>query len=249
MTGSELGKDSRAASDVLADFATLGPFFSVQTHLHGQHLPLPWLTVGALTSRPELMQRRLTAVRHSLAAGEGPRAGQIEARVAASASHFGVIARLVSPALAALAFGCQLSADPSQLWWQDILGGPYPLSVPVPVHRLDGRRRSAETACQQFLSEVIGPVTSAVAELVPVSRRVLWGNVASAVSSASMQIAAKRPAAADAAQRMAEMIFCAPQLRTERNQPGPEFRRSSCCLFYRLSADRASGICGDCVLG
>jgi ferric iron reductase protein FhuF len=29
---------------------------------------------------------------------------------------------------------------------------------------------------------------------------------------------------------------------------GPDFRRRSCCLIYRLNNDRAA-VCGDCVLG
>jgi hypothetical protein len=248
MTDSQPGQDSQSARNVLTGIAALGPFFAVEVHLPGEHPRLPWLAVAGLTSGSEPMRRRIAAVRHALAAGAESRADQIEARVAASAAHFGMVARLVSPVLAALAFGHQLSTDPSELWWQDVLGRPYPLSVPVPVHVLDAGSRSAETACRQLVFEVIGPVTSVVADLVSLSTRVLWGNVASAVNSATVQVAAKRPAAADAAQRVAEIMFHTPELRTERNQPGPGFRRSSCCLIYRLSAERAKGTCGDCVL-
>ena len=80
------------------------------------------------------------------------------------------------------------------------------------------------------------------------SRRVLWGNVASAINSASLQIATKQPAAADAAQHLAEIVFSAPRLQSERNAPSPAFRRSSCCLIYRLSAERAWETSGDCIL-
>jgi hypothetical protein len=253
MTGSELGNDSQPARGparaVLTDMAALGPFFAVEVHLPGERPRPPWLTIGELTGRPEPMRRRIDAVRRQLAASAGCQADQVEARVAASTAHFGVVARLLSPALATLVLGYELSARPAELWWQDTLGGPYPLSVPVPVDRPGGRSRSAETACRQLVSEVIGPVTSVVAELVPMSTRVLWGNVASAVNSASTQLAKNQPAAADMAQHLAQVIFRTPQLRTERNQPGPGFRRSSCCLFYRLSAERANGTCGDCVLG
>jgi hypothetical protein len=31
--------------------------------------------------------------------------------------------------------------------------------------------------------------------------------------------------------------------------PGPAFRRSRCCLFYRIGAGGRAAICGDCVLG
>jgi hypothetical protein len=248
MIAGDLARDAGAPGDILAGLAALGPFFSVHAHLPDERPQLPWLTVGDLTCRPELMRQRIAGVRHALAASAGSQAEQIEVRVAASAAHFGVVARLVSPALAALVFGYQLSTQPTELWWQNILGGPYPLCVPVPAHRLDTGQRSAEAACRKLVSEVIEPVTSMVAEQVPLSFRVLWGNVASAINGASLQIAAKRPAAADAARHLAEVIFRTPQLRTERNQPGPGFRRSSCCLIYRLSAEQGKETCADCVL-
>jgi hypothetical protein len=248
MTGNDPERAARASRDILADLAGLGPFFSVDEHLPGERTQPPWLEVGELASRPELTRRRIAAVRHALAASAGSPAEQVEVRVAASAAHFGMVARLVSPALAALVSGFQLSTRPRELWWQDVLGGPFPLSVPAPVHRLDSGQRSAETACRKLVSEVLEPVTSTVAELVPLSFRVLWGNVASAVNSAILQIAAKRPAAADDAWHLAEIVLSAPQLRSERNAPGPGFRRSSCCLIYRLSAGPGRGTCGDCVL-
>jgi hypothetical protein len=248
MTGNEPERDAGMSRDVLVDLAALGPFFSVDAHLPAEHPQPPWLEVGDLTSQPELTRGRIAAVRHALAAPGGSPAGQVEARVAASAAHFGMVARLASPALAALAFGFQLSTQPCEMWWQDVLGGPFPLSVPAPVHRLDPGQRSAETACRKLVCDVLEPVTSTIAELMPLSLRVLWGNVASAVNSAILQIAAKRPAAADAAQNLAEIVFAAPQLRSERNAPGPAFRRSSCCLIYRLSAEPGRGTCGDCVL-
>jgi hypothetical protein len=233
---------------LIADLAELGPFFPVRAHQPGERPQPPWLTIGELTIRPEPMRRRIAAVRDALAASAGCQPDQIEARVAASVAHFGVVARLLSPALAFLASGYQLSTQPSDLWWQDVLGGPYPLSVPVPAHRLDGSEASVQIACRDLICAVIAPVTAAIGADARLSARVLWGNVASAVNSASTQIGAKNPEAADAAQRIAEIIFRTPQLRTERSQPGPGFRRSSCCLFYRLAAERATGTCGDCVL-
>jgi FhuF 2Fe-2S C-terminal domain len=248
VTGSESETETEGPRDFLTDLAAIGPFFSVYAHLPGERPQFPWVTVGELTSHAEAMRRRIAAVQRAMAVRAGSPAEQIEARVAASAAHFGVVARLVSPGLAALVSGYQLSMEPSQLWWQDVLGGPFPLSVPAPAHRLDGTDRSAEEACRKLVSELIGPVTSVVAKLVPVSTRVLWGNVASAVNSACMQIAETRPAATDAVQHLAEFVFRAPQLRTEQSQPGPGFRRSSCCLIYRLAAEWANGTCADCVL-
>jgi len=236
-----------AAEFLLAELAALGPFFSVYAHLPGERPEMPWLSVDEL-SRPEPMRRRIAEIGLALAAAAGTQAEQIDMRVAASTAHFGIVARLLSPALAALASGYELSTQPAELWWQEVLGAPSPLSVPVPPHRLDDRQPSAATACGKLVSELIEPVTSTVAEVVPMSFRVLWGNVASAVNSACLRIATKRPAAADCAQLLSEIVFAAPQLRTERSPSGPGFRRSSCCLIYRISAERGKGICGDCVL-
>jgi len=53
---------------------------------------------------------------------------------------------------------------------------------------------------------------------------------------------------AAAAWQAAGQLFGRPPLRGERNPPGPAFRRSSCCLFYRLAPSGRSAFCGDCVL-
>jgi hypothetical protein len=90
--------------------------------------------------------------------------------------------------------------------------------------------------------------------VVPVSGRVLWGNVASAVNSAALQVARQRPDLAGDAWQAAGQLFASERLRDELHPPGPGFRRSSCCLFYRLalSPQQAqvdpSAVCGDCVL-
>ena len=88
---------------------------------------------------------------------------------------------------------------------------------------------------RQLFDEVIAPVTAATARLVPVSGRVLWGNVASAVNAAAAQVARQRPDLAGDAWRAAARLLASPALRNEPHPPGPAFRRSSCCLFYRLA--------------
>jgi ferric iron reductase protein FhuF len=99
-----------------------------------------------------------------------------------------------------------------------------------------------------LFEQLLAPVTAAVARLVPVSGRVLWGNVASAVNTAAAQVAGQRPDLAEDAWQAAGRLFGSPWLRGERHPPGPAFRRSSCCLFYRLAPENRSAVCGDCVL-
>jgi ferric iron reductase protein FhuF len=101
---------------------------------------------------------------------------------------------------------------------------------------------------ERLIDEVVAPVTTAIARLVPLSDRVLWGNVASAVNAAAAQVARPRPDLAGDAWRVATDLFGSPRLSRERHPPGPGFRRSSCCLFYRLAPGVSGAVCGDCVL-
>jgi FhuF-like iron-sulfur protein len=187
---------------------------------------------------------RIAKVRAALAAAAGCPAGGIDARVAASAAHLGLAGRLIAPAVgvAVLRRGGDLSL--ADAWWQDELGGPFPLSVPLLV----SGDRSRGDWHRELLGEVIAPLTEGVARLGGVSGQVLWGNVASAVNAAANQAARARPQFADAAWQAAGVLFATPWLSRERQRPGPAYRRSSCCLFYRLSPGGPRAVCGDCVL-
>jgi hypothetical protein len=228
---------------VLDDLAALGPFFAVHAHRPGAGPVAPWRPLDELT-QPSGLRARIGAVRGALAARAGRPASGIELRVAASVTQLGLVARVVAPALAAQAAQHPLDLRPSGLWGQDAPGGPLPLSVPEPA-AAPGRARDAMVL---LLDEVITPITVTTGALAPVSSRVLWGNVASAVNGAASQIAVARPGLAAAAWATAATFFRHPRLGTEPSPPGPLFRRSSCCLIYRLAPGTGS-ICGDCVLG
>lgn len=191
-------------------------------------------------------------MRGALAASSGRPAGEIPLRVAASVTHLGLVARLIAPVLAATASRCHLDMGLDGLWWQDKLGGPAPLSVPAPGDPGPGPRDHCDppagNTCHLFLDNVIAPITAATSDLVPVSARVLWGNVASAVNGAANQLAALRPDLGRGAWTSAAAFFTHPQLSREHQQPGPAFRRSSCCLIYQLAPDQTHSICGDCIL-
>jgi hypothetical protein len=171
----------------------------------------------------------------------------VEPRVAASAVHLGLVARLIAPALGAELLGYPVDLRPHGLWWQDTIGGPVPLSVPGPA----GDGEPGEWA-GRLIDDLIAPVTAATERLIPVSGRVLWGNVASAVNAAAAQVARSNPDLAEDAWRAAARLLANPRLKGEPHPPGPAFRRASCCLFYRLAPGSRAGngaICGDCVLG
>ncbi|HEY0932883.1 MAG TPA: (2Fe-2S)-binding protein [Trebonia sp.] len=221
--------------------------------------PAPWRPLSELLGSPGVLAARVAAVRAALAARGGLPVEAIEPRVAASAVHLGLAARLTAPALGAAVLGVPLDLRPGGLWWQASVGGPAPLSVPAPGpgtaqdNPAPGpgiARDPVPGEWDQFFEELLAPVTEAVARVVPVSGRVLRGNVASAVNSAAAQVARQRPDLAPGAWRTAGQLFANSWLRDERNPPGPGFRRSSCCLFYRLApGNPSSAACGDCVLG
>jgi hypothetical protein len=239
------------------ELAALGLFFAVSRHLAGTTAVPPWWPISELFSPSEPLRMRIASVRAALAARGNLAIDQVEPRVAASTLQLGLAARLVSPALGAAVLRRPLDLRPGGLWWQEVTGGPVPLSVPVPPG--DGSRDldrdpggspgpAADDWDQVLFDEVVAPVTEAIARLVPVSGRVLWGNVASAVNAAARQVAGQRPDLAGEAWQAAVRLFAHPALRQERNPPGPAFLRSSCCLFYRLAPGDPSATCGDCVL-
>ena len=240
---------------MLDELAAIGPYFAVSAHRPGEAPAAPWRPAGELASPSGALRDRVASVRAALAARGGLTPGDIEPRVAASTVHLGLVARLVSPALGATVLRWPLDLRLGGLWWQDVTGGPAPLSVPAPpagasppradtpgLEPLPGERD------RLLIEEVVAPVTAAIALLVPVSGRVLWGNVASAVNAAAVQVARRRPDLARDAWQAAASLLASERLAAERNPPGPAFRRSSCCLFYRLTPGNPSAVCGDCVL-
>jgi hypothetical protein len=236
---------------MLDDLACLGPFFAVSSHPPGAAPVPPWRPVGELLSPSGPLLGRIESGRAALASRGGVAVEAVEPRVAAATVHLGLAARLTSPALGAAVLGCPLDLRPGGLWWREAAGGPVPLSVPAPdlAARADGLYLAPGEWQRVLIDEVLAPATAAIARLVPVSGRVLRGNVASAVNAAARELARHRPDLADGAWQAAARLFASPLLDTERHPPGPAFRRSSCCLFYRVASGGRAAVCGDCVLG
>jgi len=233
-----------AGARLLADLAALGPYFAVDVHRPGSPVRPPWQPLGELTSSPGALACRIGEVRERLAAAAGCPAAAVEFRVAASIAQLGLCARLLSPALGAAAAGWALPVDAVQARWIPVLGGPFRLSVTEEAI-------AAEPGTAATAALLHGPVTQIVraVEAMAVSRRVLWGNVASAVNGAATMIAAARPDLAGQAAEAAAALLGQPDLAgTYQGRPLQGFRRRNCCLIYRLSPERPA-YCGDCVLG
>ena len=208
------------------ELAGFGPFFAVSEHVSPD---ASWQPMTDLVDDPKVLESRVDRVRESLSANGG--GIEVDSRVAASVAHLGLVARLLAPMIGVAALGRPVSWSLTDLAWQDRLGGPYPLSV---VARPVGGVRAHEALTEAFIP-------------FGVSRKVLWGNVGSAINSAVMQISRVRPDLFDAARTAADETLADPRIDGGARRSGPGFRRASCCLIYRVSGDRRA-CCGDCVL-
>jgi len=230
--------------------AGLGPFFAIHTHRVGEMPAGPWRPMLDLVDSPDVMADRIYRVRNALAVSACRPVDEVEKRVAASIAQMGLVARVIAPVLASLTIGKSL-LDPrlSQLWWQDQLGGPFPLSVAVTSvgAKADVLSR-ARTRITEALDDPVERLTVAALDGAAVSSRVLWGNVASAINSAATLIGATEPRLAERSSALAAYALTDRRLDAEAGLPGPDFRRSSCCLIYRLAPYGAAGVCADCVL-
>lgn len=204
--------------------AAFGPFFAAQRHADSP--TAPWRPMAELSDDPEALAARVHKVRAALMGN-----GEPELRVAASVAHLGLVARLIAPMIATAALGEPVSWSLTDLAWQDQLGGPYPLSIAA--------QPSGGAPAVEVLTDAFGRFG--------VSPKVLWGNVGSAANSAAQQIGRARPDMAEAARRAADAVLADPRIDGGVLRSGPEFRRNSCCLIYRLASDKAA-CCGDCVL-
>jgi FhuF 2Fe-2S C-terminal domain len=243
-----LGTDD---AGLLAELAGFGPFFAVQTHRAGAAAPAPWQPLDTLLGSATALTTRISAVRDGLAAAAGCPASQIELRVAASVAQLGIAARLISPVLGSAVLGVPLGIDAGQARWVPATGGPFPLSLALAGDAArPGRPHPAGPAeAVERLTELLaGPVRALVNVTAPmVSRRVLWGNVGSAINGAAAVISTTRPPLRPAAIQVSAAALRFPELAgSYRGQPTTSFQRRSCCLIYRMAGNPQ--YCGDCIL-
>jgi len=240
-------------SELLDRLAALGPFFAVHVHDAGTPAVPPWRPCSELVDDPAVLRGRVDSARAHLAAGAGRPVRDVERRVAASVVHLGVTARLLSPslALATLVGPTAPPLDLAGLRWQDVLGGAFPLSVRS--DRLPAAHLGHPADPDRWAGALVeGPLRALVgaAAAFSVSPRLLWGNVASAVSGTVAALVAAAPDHAGPARHLARAVLRQPALRDAGSgmPGGPAFRRRSCCLIYRVALTAEPALCGDCVL-
>ncbi|WP_189962565.1 (2Fe-2S)-binding protein [Streptomyces violascens] len=226
---------------VISEITALGPFFALHTHAPDARPVKPWVPMSR-----RLIEDRVSAVRGRLAAAGGQPLDAVEVRVAASVTHLGLAARLLSPALAAFVLhGRLLTFGLCDVHWQPVLGGPIPLSVP-------GTAVSAGSVPPEELTAFLdGPLGELAATTRPfsLSPHILQGNIASALNGAATMIAAARPELAERTRTAVTLLLDSPPLRgSATTTANGAFRRRSCCLIYRAAPGHKGSLCGDCVL-
>lgn len=171
------------------------------------------------------------------------RLGTSQRRVAVSITQLGYAARLWSPGLAT---ALQQGIVPALHDLQIRMALPVLLGLPRSHgwHADEPRVRAGllyQTVVQEHLEPLIAGLDPKLAS------GLLWGNAASAMTGALGVIVRASPGLAGPARDLADLLLSTGRLsgtgRLARS--GLDFRRRSCCLYYRVPG---GGICGDCSL-
>ncbi|MFQ6147013.1 (2Fe-2S)-binding protein [Streptomyces seoulensis] len=223
----------------LAALAPLGGFFALRTG-EPPHGPLPTLAEAYDRTppgpgRPHPLDARVRRV----AAG----VGAAEPRVAASVAHQALAARLWSVALGcAVRYGRVPDLDPRLLRWDPAGGAPEDLWL-TEVREPAGPVPLADAVLHGHLE----PLAAALRARHRLAAGLLRDNAASALAGAARQLARwarenGEPDAADRARALAARLLAHPLL-AGAGAGVLDFRRRSCCLYYRVPG---GGVCGDC---
>jgi ferric iron reductase protein FhuF len=228
------------AGEVLAGARVLGPFFAVAAGAGPG-----WVTWADIVNGGPL-QQRIDDVRATLAAAPG--APDVDLRVAASLTHLGLVARLLSPVLgAALLRGALPVARAEAVFLQ--LSGANPLPMTLAVARtvpVDDPGSLADALDREWLVPAVRPLSAEVTLRTGLSPQVLEGNTASAVAGALRMAAVAAPALTEFAANTLDAVLADSALAdTGARRSDGSFVRRSCCLLYRLPG---AGTCGDCIL-
>lgn len=231
----------------VAASARIGSFFT---------LPLAegddWRPFAEFIGSREAVDDYILRTRAALAVMGRVAEDDVELRMAASSFHLNAVARLLSPM-----FGCAVLAEASpDLGAENLVWRPGPThSLEVGVRAWVGGASLPDAALVERMHDGVidGPVAAlgvALAEATGLSRKVLWGNVASAVNGAFLVLRGQRPDDEDRAHELMKAIVVHGQLEDAGRFLPDEwdedrFSRNNCCLFYRLPG---AGMCGDCVL-
>ncbi|MFF8774870.1 (2Fe-2S)-binding protein [Kitasatospora sp. NPDC015120] len=224
----------------------------------------PYFALDAATAPGEVAPPGFRPLREFYApAPDGPlarrvrevarRLGTAEPRVAASVLHLGLAARFCSVGLgAAVLLGSVPDLHPDRARIRVPEQGPVGLWLPHPDPDEPARAERAPLP-DRFRRTVVegqlADLAAAVRSVVPLADGLLRGNAASALAGALRVLDARTAHAPHGTARavVAEVLAHPPLAGTgtlTATPAGTAFRRTSCCLYYRLGPQ--AGVCGDC---
>jgi iron complex transport system ATP-binding protein len=218
-----------AAITALDELRTVSGYFAVGTG------PLidGWHPVGQLYHDTALLTEIVGRVK--------ARMNVTEQRVATSTFFLGFAARLWSIGLGTVA-GYRMLVDlpPEHLLFREIDGQiALHLEHPVAAQRDDLPCALADMVLDTHLK----PLAVALRGISPISERLLEGNSASALLGAARVF--DRDRATTSGWQLARSICTDPRLSAAVCFVDTDYRRNSCCLYYRTPH---GGLCGDCAL-
>ena len=238
---------------VLGDVGRVNLFFQVEPQTGPEPLGGGWEPVTVLGGADgKRAAEEVRRVRARLGALSGGGVQDVEWRVGASLFHQGLASRLLSPVLAvALCHGVRLRA--AELLFEPGRSGPLALRTaqkraePIPAVPAEVSEWLDETVVESVLTGV----ETALAGVGRISPGLLRGNTAAALAGAARALGGARPERRAQAEEVVRLMLERPSLSGTGRYTGMDrsgtavFRRTSCCLYYRLPD---GGLCGDCAL-
>ncbi|MGH3889937.1 MAG: (2Fe-2S)-binding protein [Pseudonocardiaceae bacterium] len=220
--------DPAEVTAALVRLARFGPFFAV-------HLDQP--DNAALS----------VAERISSAAG---RLGTQDLRVSASILFQGMAARLWSPVLGCLATVGIVPDLPVPMQWQIRADGGVEPCVPHPGGWIATEDADDVAALVERIAirNVLQPLAEEFRAEQPIARGLLWGNVASALVGTLRVLqrgAVDNSLTVAVVLRLLSIPPLAGTTTIGSSSELDQYRRRSCCLYYRIPD---GGRCGDCAL-
>jgi ferric iron reductase protein FhuF len=176
--------------------------------------------------------------------------GHPERRVAASLVVLGYAARLVGPTLAVLLRDdILLDARPGRVHYAYAPQRGFTLTLPHPAGWYAPADVLRQAWCVTVVDAHLHPLIQAIRSDTPVAAGLLWGNVASGVTGALRALADHGTVPLDRCHETGLALLEHGPLRDSGHLTTRggrlNFRRRSCCLYYRLDG---AGTCGDCPL-
>jgi iron complex transport system ATP-binding protein len=216
---------------VLAEIAQINAYFAIGTG----PVDNSWRSVHQLYTDRDLLGGIVERVQARL--------GAAEPRVAASIFFLGFATRLWSIGIGVAAGHTLLPGlGADELLFREF-GGQIALHIARPVawRGDDLETRLADAVLDAHLT----PLSTALRQLTNVSPELLRGNAASALLGAAREFDRHRASVSPGPGWQLAYRLCADErLFNTICFSGDDYRRSSCCLYYRTPG---GGLCGDCV--